>query len=115
MYGDLSHNNAVTLRANVVPSLSGNFFTVDLDRTQATGDAQQPVPQVVLFSATYLACSPTGCLADAAVAADLIGRLSAARTVNVTFTSLNGGKRITVPVPLTGFGDAAGVLGLAQK
>ena len=77
--------------------------------------AQQPVAQEVLVSATYLACSPTGCLADAAMAADLIGRLTAAKTVNVTFTSLNGGKRITVPVPLTGFGDAAGVLGLAQK
>ena len=64
--------------------------------------------------ATYLACSPTFCLADAAVAADFIGRLAAARTVNVTFTSLNGGKRITVPVPLTGFGDAADALGLAR-
>ena len=65
--------------------------------------------------ATYLACSPTGCLADAAAAADLIGRLTAARTVNVTFTSLNGGKRITVPVPLTGFGDTADALGLVQR
>lgn len=33
--GDLSHNNAVTLRANVVPKLTGNFFTVDLARAQA--------------------------------------------------------------------------------
>lgn len=33
--GDLSHNNAVTLRANVVPKLTGNFFTVDLGRAQA--------------------------------------------------------------------------------
>ena len=37
--GDLSHNNAITLRANVVPRLSGNFFTVDLGRTQATFEA----------------------------------------------------------------------------
>ena len=28
--GELMHNNAVTLRANVAPSLMGNFFTVDL-------------------------------------------------------------------------------------
>ena len=28
--GDVAHNNALTLRANVVPRLSGNFFTVDL-------------------------------------------------------------------------------------
>lgn len=28
--GDLAHNNAVTLRANVAPHLTGNFFTLDL-------------------------------------------------------------------------------------
>ncbi len=28
--GDVRHNNAVTLRANVVPRLQGSFFTVDL-------------------------------------------------------------------------------------
>jgi cell division protein FtsQ len=28
--GDVAHNNAVTLRANVAPRLAGNFFTVDL-------------------------------------------------------------------------------------
>ncbi len=28
--GDVTHNNAVTLRANVAPRLAGNFFTVDL-------------------------------------------------------------------------------------
>ena len=32
--GDLNHNNAVTLRANVAPRLAGNFFTVDLGRTR---------------------------------------------------------------------------------
>ncbi len=37
--GDLSHTNAVTLRANVVPRLSGNFFTVDLGRAQAAFEA----------------------------------------------------------------------------
>ncbi len=37
--GDLNHNNAVTLRANVVPTLSGNFFTVDLGRTQTAFEA----------------------------------------------------------------------------
>jgi cell division protein FtsQ len=41
--GDLTHNNAVTLRANVVPKLTGNFFTVDLPRTQA---AFESVPWV---------------------------------------------------------------------
>ncbi|SFU98256.1 cell division protein FtsQ [Polaromonas sp. YR568] len=33
--GDLIHNNAVTLRANVAPRLAGNFFTVDLAATRA--------------------------------------------------------------------------------
>ncbi len=37
--GDVSHNNAVTLRANVVPRLNGNFFTVDLAATQAAFEA----------------------------------------------------------------------------
>ena len=41
--GDLHHNNAVTLRANVIPRLSGNFFTVDLGRTQT---AFESVPWV---------------------------------------------------------------------
>ena len=35
VWGDLSHNNAVTLRANVAPRLAGNFLTVDLGRTRA--------------------------------------------------------------------------------
>ena len=32
---ELLHNNAVTLRANVAPKLTGNFFSVDLARTRA--------------------------------------------------------------------------------
>ncbi|MES2386168.1 MAG: cell division protein FtsQ/DivIB [Pseudomonadota bacterium] len=41
--GDVSHNNAVTLRANVVPRLNGNFFTVDLAGAQS---AFESVPWV---------------------------------------------------------------------
>ncbi len=33
--GDIRHNNAVTLRANVVPHLRGGFFTVDLMQAKA--------------------------------------------------------------------------------
>jgi cell division protein FtsQ len=33
--GDVVHNNAVTLRANVAPRLAGNFFTVNLAQTRA--------------------------------------------------------------------------------
>lgn len=31
--GDVSHNNAITLRANVAPKLEGTFLTMDLGRT----------------------------------------------------------------------------------
>lgn len=41
--GELVHNNAVTLRANVAPSLTGNFFTVDLG---AARKAFEQVPWV---------------------------------------------------------------------
>lgn len=33
--GDLTHNSAATLRANVAPKLAGNFLTVDMDQTRA--------------------------------------------------------------------------------
>lgn len=41
--GDLTHNNAVTLRANVAPQIAGNFFTVNLN---AVRDAFEQVPWV---------------------------------------------------------------------
>ncbi|WP_399680829.1 cell division protein FtsQ/DivIB [Xenophilus sp.] len=41
--GDVTHNNAVTLRANVAPQLRGNFFTVDLAQARA---AFESVPWV---------------------------------------------------------------------
>ena len=41
--GELVHNNAVTLRANVAPSLMGNFFTIDLGAARA---AFEQVPWV---------------------------------------------------------------------
>ncbi|MES2947402.1 MAG: cell division protein FtsQ/DivIB [Pseudomonadota bacterium] len=37
--GDVSHNSAVTLRANVAPRLSGTFFSVDLPRVRAAFEA----------------------------------------------------------------------------
>lgn len=94
----------VALREPVVVSLD-----------QGPADGTTPAPQDLLVSATYLACSPTGCLADTAVAPEVIGRLKAVATANVTFTTLNAGKKISVPVPLAGFGDAVAALGLAAK
>lgn len=41
--GDVAHNNAATLRANVAPRLAGNFFTVDLRRAR---EAFEGVPWV---------------------------------------------------------------------
>lgn len=41
--GELLHNNAVTLRANVAPALKGNFFTVDL---KAAKEVFEQVPWV---------------------------------------------------------------------
>ena len=41
--GEVAHNNAVTLRANVAPKLAGTFFTVDL---AATRSAFESVPWV---------------------------------------------------------------------
>lgn len=35
VHGDMKHNNAVTLRANVAPKITGNFFTVDLGAARA--------------------------------------------------------------------------------
>jgi len=41
--GEVTHNNSVTLRANVAPQLAGNFFTVDLARART---AFESVPWV---------------------------------------------------------------------
>jgi cell division protein FtsQ len=41
--GELQHNNAATLRANIAPALAGNFFMMDLARTRA---AFESVPWV---------------------------------------------------------------------
>lgn len=41
--GDVTHNSAATLRANVAPRLAGNFFTVDLRRAR---EAFEEVPWV---------------------------------------------------------------------
>ncbi len=39
VYGDTSHHNEVTLRANVMPQLSGNFFTLDLQHAKEAFEA----------------------------------------------------------------------------
>lgn len=46
--GDTSHNNAVTLRANVASRLQGNFFTLDLGQVRATFEAVPWVRKAVV-------------------------------------------------------------------
>jgi cell division protein FtsQ len=46
--GDVNHNNAVTLRANVLPRLGGSFFTLDLAQARASFEAVPWVRQAVV-------------------------------------------------------------------
>ncbi len=46
--GDVSHNNALTLRANVAPRLSGTFFSIDLARVRAAFEAVPWVRRAVV-------------------------------------------------------------------
>jgi cell division protein FtsQ len=46
--GDVAHNSAVTLRANVAPRLAGNFFTVDLTAAREAFEAAPWVRQAVV-------------------------------------------------------------------
>ena len=46
--GDVVHNNAVTLRANVAPRLAGNFFTVNLAQTRAVFESVPWVRKAVV-------------------------------------------------------------------
>lgn len=71
-----------------------------------------PMPQTDLLTASYFACTSAGCLADADFIPEASAVFKKAKTVNVSFVALNGGKKITVPVEMTGFADAWGALGL---
>lgn len=46
--GDVTHNNALTLRANVAPRLSGTFFTMDLTAARLAFEAMPWVRQAVV-------------------------------------------------------------------
>ena len=48
VHGEVTHNNAVTLRANVAPKLAGNFFTVNLAQTRAVFESVPWVRQAVV-------------------------------------------------------------------
>jgi cell division protein FtsQ len=46
--GEVAHNSVATLRANVAPQLSGNFFTVDLRATQRAFEGVPWVRQAIV-------------------------------------------------------------------
>ena len=46
--GEVTHNNAATLRANVAPKLAGNFFTIDLQQARAVFEAVPWVRRAVV-------------------------------------------------------------------
>jgi cell division protein FtsQ len=46
--GDVTHNNAVTLRANVAPHLRGGFFTVDLAQTRSAFESAPWVRRAIV-------------------------------------------------------------------
>lgn len=46
--GDVSHYNAITLRANVMPHLKGNFFTLDVEATRKVFETVPWVRQAVV-------------------------------------------------------------------
>lgn len=46
--GDLSHNNALTLKANVAPKLAGSFFTMDLARARQVFESAPWVRKAVV-------------------------------------------------------------------
>lgn len=46
--GDVEHNNAVSLRTNVAPRLTGNFFTIDLGQARSVFESVPWVRQAVV-------------------------------------------------------------------
>lgn len=82
--------------------------------TDAAGadPAATPKPQTDLVTASYFACVPTGCIADAVLDKASLTTLKSVPTMTATFTALNGAKKIAVPVALDGFGDAWAALGV---
>jgi invasion protein IalB len=88
---------------------------VSLDGAGEGEGAAGAKPQVALVTASYFACVPGGCIADAVLDEAAVKALLAAPAMNTTFTTLAGAKRVTVPVGLNGFTDAWAALGAAGK
>ena len=87
---------------------------LSLDQGGTDPAVKTAAKQDELVAATYFACQPGGCLADADLGAGALARLALAKSANVTFTALVGAKQIVVPVSLDGFNAAIAALGLAK-
>ena len=48
VHGDTAHNSVVTIRANAVPHLAGNFMTIDLDAVRRAFEAVPWVRQAIV-------------------------------------------------------------------
>lgn len=83
---------------------------VSLSLDKPSADATAAKPQDNIASLTYVTCTPQSCVADTDAGAELLDRLKAAKTANISFTLAQGAKRIVVPVSLDGFGDALAAL-----
>lgn len=83
---------------------------VSISQDKPGSDAAAEKPQEALADLTYVTCTPQGCVADADAPDALLASLGKTKTANVSFTLLQGGKRIMVPVSLDGFGDALAAL-----
>lgn len=84
---------------------------ISLDKPAAAGaDPAAQKPQEALVQLSYLTCAAQGCVADTEGTGDLMTKLAAIKTLNVTFTAIAGAKKIVVPVSLDGFGDGLAAL-----
>lgn len=81
--------------------------------TNAEGATTADPAAPPLLTASYFACLPNGCLADAVLDQAGLKAMTAAATATVTFTVLNGNRKVAVPVALSGFADAWAALGEA--
>ena len=76
-------------------------------------EATTPKPQTELVTASYFACVPAGCIADAALDAETLENAAKCRLDERDLYRSRRGQKVTVPVAMAGFGDAWAALGLA--
>lgn len=81
----------------------------------AAGQGPEAADQAPLLEASFFACLPSGCIADAVLEGAALKALRGASHATIGFTVLNGNKKFGVPVALDGFADAFAALGEAAE